>query len=487
MGRLSKNAGLFLVGVALSGVTFYFSHVRPRNLTRAARQESAAKTVRSALRRDFSTKGVFLDQQQEINAEFALPPIDEGALKADLAAGGSGRLMRDALNSESLQALQVIRPEFLSSIKDSELVLLPRLRSWLLESLVDRFQESDWKDWSRADRSNDGQPSRARRYVDRVLAVNSDLGSYLETASFLLAGLSNATRAGSPYDVTSGVRELIENSDELTFRRGRAPVRFMSMIVLDPSFEAFFERQRCRLVGDYIGLNRDAINAQLKLVPTLDAEYCEPNLFQEIGEILRLVANQGTAALRETVLTRERDTRTLDSFARSDDRVRDALAELYAVNAVDELEANNIVQARRSLSESIGLKPGLRSQTYLQEFFRQTTAKAQGSQEERPRVSFADVDLSRENAGGDSAFSLLGVGITMFFAGIGVILLVVFVQRLRRLDQVPTPPAQDPRPEPAVQLEALPTPVAAADVDRSNLVPMRVVKANSRFANLRGK
>ena len=100
-----------------------------------------------------------------------------------------------AIEEGTLDSLQLLRPEAIGKLPEYRATILPELKRQSLKSLLVRFSLSDWTNWPRASQGENGGPTVARTFVNDVMMVNTELGSFLETSALLfLWALSNNRR-----------------------------------------------------------------------------------------------------------------------------------------------------------------------------------------------------------------------------------------------------------------------------------------------------
>jgi hypothetical protein len=97
-------------------------------------------------------------------------------------------------------------------------------------------------------------------------------------------------------------------------------------------------------------------------------------------KVLTSLAVQGTAAERTDFLRRELSEGVIQRFAVADDRIKETLAKLYAVSAVDAIEENDISRAKSLLNRSRIIDPGLEIQTLVEQALPQDVVKSEGVQ-----------------------------------------------------------------------------------------------------------
>lgn len=361
MSKLALSLVLFIFGVMLSGVVLYASgHTTSTTYRNVPQKKQSAQVVR-----------VSNDLEEDLRRSL---PLGKGLQK-----------LLTALDDGTQSALQLIRLEFLRTVPNYEGAVLPSIKERALNNLISRFRESDWEDWPRAAYAANGGPSTARLYVDDIFSLNRDLGSFLETSALLLHGVYLNTKYGHVYDLDQGLQYTLSNADKLlTYRANSAiPARTLltPSVLIDPAFIRPFERERARIVTQYMEQHPTEISTHLDLLGSLDPAACAPDTFQQVVSLLTHLSRDASAGFRERVLRDKERLEALRNFASSDSRVRRALGNLFCVAAVDSLEGRNLRQAQEYYQASMDLDPNLRSQEFVRSFLRE-----HGVEQFRPRA-----------------------------------------------------------------------------------------------------
>ena len=314
-------------------------------------------------------EGVAVVPTEPTTAKILRITIDEEQkLLKTLPVGKGLQQLSEALDEGSSDSLQSVRGDFLRRVPNYSTVVLPALKEHALECLVQRFSPYDWQSWPKSGFGALGGPTMARRYVDDLSTVNRDLGVFLETAALLLHGLHSHLRYGRPYELDQGMNYVIENAETLLANRANSavPARLLLLpsIVVDPAFISTFEKERGRLTADYMRRNPGDVRTQLELVKSLRAKYCPPDMYEELAKLVQRLVRDGSPKLRRSVI----ETSDLRSFAASDHRVSQTIAELYATAAVDALEQRDQVSAQKLVGQSASIYPGLKSQQQIRRF-----------------------------------------------------------------------------------------------------------------------
>ena len=428
MSRSAALLILFLVGIAGAGGVVYFTDVLPRARAQQQIKSSSQKAIRSAIVRELA------DASRNVSLDTLSPK--ELELRALLIAGDGLDELRSAIESSDPSALKYLRLEFLASIPDYQTAIIPVVRKSLLDELLFRFTDTDWRNWPQSYVLLNGGPTRAREFVTNVLVINRDLGVFLETAALLFHGLYRATEIGMPYDVRAGVRSIVENAENLVPGKPdpsvSARLMLSSIIVLEPNFVELFERERCRLVDNYITTNVKEVENQVRLIASVSSGSCSPNMFLDIAGVLSRVTTEASVRYRQALLDQELETRTLDGFAQRDQRVREELASLYATTSEELLKENDLNRARKYLGESIGLSGGVMESANLNELFALVSKKRaslSGKNTAPKRYTVTESDVEGEDNG--PSISFLSVFLLCIGAAIAGVIYVRNVARKR--------------------------------------------------------
>lgn len=283
--------------------------------------------------------------------------------------------MSNALRAGTLEALQAVREEVLTNLPGYQERILPILKYHALNALIVRFEERDWRAWPDYELSNDY--SRAKQYVDDLRLVNPQLGRFVNTASYLLHGLFMATNEGRVF-YSLEYEELLHRTkphlgvDEPGTFSLLAPVplkraRSEQRVSDDLPFRRVFEEQRCRLCLKYMDAAPQEVNVHLRLLGATNPEYCPKSGADIVIGLIHRVMTVGSAKLREEVLSRELEQRTLEKFGERYAGVKKGLAQLFVAGALDAVTVNDLSRARALGEHSRLLFSGLESQMRLAE------------------------------------------------------------------------------------------------------------------------
>lgn len=277
-----------------------------------------------------------------------------------------------AINQGTLESLQAIRLEQISELPLYQSEILPRLKSHALVALRQRFSASDYQDWARASFSNDGGPSKARQFVDDVTIVHRPIGVLLETAAHLYSRLYRDVMAGKAFVVEHEYDDLMQHAEEIFANRKKKalPARFM----LDPDalsdvqFLDDLEQARGDVIMRYVAEHPDDFESQIELFSSVKPSRVSEEFLAAVRDFLTRMALDVSPSLRQKFFYTEHRQRKFRGFADFDPNVRRALAQLYAVGAVDNLERDDQLQASKFLRESFETLPGLKSQRFVEAF-----------------------------------------------------------------------------------------------------------------------
>jgi hypothetical protein len=263
---------------------------------------------------------------------------------------------------EIISAIEVGTKESLLGIKVEELNAdqIEFVKSKLLESLLTRFKDDDWKNWQDANRRG---LSEAHEFVSNVAFAYPKLGVFLETAAHLFHELFLATSLGRPFQLDLMHSQILANAVDILKQRTQTflPAQFMFSpdIMNEDTFINIFERVRESLILEYILNNPDNYEIYIPLIQSIEAEYVEQSMLKVIAMVLSDFPTRVSRELRESIVFNELRTRKFESFAERDKNVRQALAEFYVICAVDSLQTGDSIQGAKFLRESSIIQPSL--------------------------------------------------------------------------------------------------------------------------------
>jgi len=263
----------------------------------------------------------------------------------------------------------LFREEVLDDIDKFESRYSSSLKQALLETLIQKFTEDDYQSWTEASYIDEGKPTEARSFVDEIGSINSDLGSYLETSALMTFRLSRITEAGRKFVSEKELRSLVGNA-KILFKEQASPTRTAGSfidpdILADEAFSKFLESRRCKEVVAYL-LNIKSVNSRrLKLLPSIDLESCDENIYSSLEDFLGFLATKGSLEDRRAYLGDEQIKKLMLSTYEQSPRLQTLQAELFALGAVDSLELGDVKRAESYLEKSLSLADGLNSQKLL--------------------------------------------------------------------------------------------------------------------------
>ncbi len=346
MGKLISYILLFLFGVSLALLYAYRGAIiQTVSPYEGIPVEELAPTVSSS--------------ESYRDVPFLPSPRMRALLKEELSQKARLAKLRAALRAGTLDSLQLLLPEFLEQLPEYHEEILPVLKRDSLKLLTVMFTERDWKSWLPEAFLTSGSNSKARLFIDDITSVNNELGRYLDTAALLFHGLYREVSKGKDYDAEEDLDFILQNAEEILKARKYTaiPARqwFQREVLFDPVFIEIFEQLRGKLTASYIEQQGSDLQIQLGLVLALNPDYCDTNTKLAVSHLVYRFVLQTSAAFRSKLFSNIKAIEVLESFARSDDRVRVALSRLYLIGAVDALEAGDEVSARRFHQDAVAL------------------------------------------------------------------------------------------------------------------------------------
>ena len=281
-------------------------------------------------------------------------------------------IMVSAIEEGSLASLKQIRPEYLHALPAYKEELLPLIRTRALEQLVYRFLPEDWNNWENSIESRAGGPTQANEYVRNVSLVNPELGKYLETAAWLFSLMYKTIMSGEVFDEQKAMKDLLSHSSFLFANRKVLAVSpaemFDTNIISDSSFIAIFERLRGDLFKDFFDMNQNEFSKQAALIRTLKPEYCSPEAIEAVRLFIEQLTTRASKEYRKKIINSLLESDIVKSFSKSSFEGSLALSQLFAVAAVDEIEAGDKKAAEKLLNVSLGLNSGLKTQEHVKNY-----------------------------------------------------------------------------------------------------------------------
>ena len=362
MSKLLINTAVFVLGILLA---FVFA-LRGR-LVSFAHNVPVAKEVQVDNLDLPSTLGVS-------EARLTYAKQRRSLLKKEFSLEQRLKIIERALVLGSSDSLQLLRTEQLRTLPEYRKIFLPRIKYLALEELFKRFTAFDWRAWPVGALSADGSETQARVFVDSIWSVNPELGSFLETAAHLLHGMFVSISSGAPYPLKEDLQYLVVNASEVLSARSLEPeamdLVFDSQALKDPVVELSFEKIRARLTQRFLDEHPDGLETQLALILDLDHRTVDASLQAELLKILRELSLNASANYRAELLPSIVDSDLLNELSRQYTAVAKSLAQLYAMGAVDAIDANRMVLAEKLLKRSVESSPGLKAQDLLASFLK---------------------------------------------------------------------------------------------------------------------
>lgn len=364
MSRLLINCLVFGLGVMLA---FVFA-MRGRLLSFAHNSGYQRATISV----DHLNLPSTLDQSQ---ARLLYAKQRRSLLQTEVSLEERLAILSRALEEGTEESLALLRKEHLRVIPDYRRRILPRLRYLALESLFQRFSDADWRSWPVGALTAEGERTDARYFVDKVVAVNTEIGRSLETAAHLLHGMYVSISAGAPYAMKEDLQYLVLNVSEVLGARSDdeppAESAFDPMILKDPAIELSFEQVRAELTKQFIREHPKQVEAKVALMLDLDERAVDPVIAEELRKTLHALSLHASAQFRAELLPTLVDSTMLNALAKRDGKLARALANLYVVGVIDALDAGRPSLGRKLLMRSEQTYGGLRAQKLLHAYFAQ--------------------------------------------------------------------------------------------------------------------
>ncbi len=294
----------------------------------------------------------------------------QGVVRDSLSSDDRLRILGRALDEGSSDSLQLLRKEYLTVFPDYENTIIPQLKKQGLESLLSRFTPVDWVDWSRSRALGEAGATPARKYIDNVLLVHTELGRYFETAAYILHGMYLSILSGTPYDARRGLGNLLQEADEMFKSRtspAHSPADFLDIrIVEQEEFMKFVEKIRCELVQQYFSSHPKALEQQLTLVLHVRAEFCSGGVQLAVQNLLKQIGVYGSLALHKDTISKIQNSKTFAYLAVHDAQTKRAIAEFLLLGALDAMDAGDRPGARMLLASSRKVNNGLSLQSAVE-------------------------------------------------------------------------------------------------------------------------
>ena len=263
-------------------------------------------------------------------------------------------------------SLKLLREELLSQIDGFESEISPALNEALLDELLEKFTQDDLESWPDTDFILDGEATEAREFVNDVTAINSNLGKYLETSALMFHRLHVLTNGSKVFNRRKELRKLVSRADTLFADKlslAESAKDFIKEDILsDPVFLRNLESSRCREVGKFLLKRKPILAAKIDLIASIDTNYCQEDFFSSYEEFLGKLAFNSSFSERESFLVDESVAEVISPAYERYPHLQTLQSELFALGAVDSIEAGDVGQAEAFLEESLSLEEGLESQ-----------------------------------------------------------------------------------------------------------------------------
>ncbi|MFN8389152.1 MAG: hypothetical protein U0136_02540 [Bdellovibrionota bacterium] len=284
-------------------------------------------------------------------------------------------LLVQALREGSLSSLQELQDRQISLLPGYRETVLPRLRAEGLDALLGRFRQVDWLSWSLSSFAVDGGPTEARLFVDRVSAVNNELGSFLETAAEMFHGVFLATKQGREFSPQDYLDSLLQSSERSESDPKRAPAALPresidALILHDTTFVERFEALRSQLVISYVQSHPSDTLTSFSLLLSTPPSVRSDVVVEALLMLLRRFTLEASPKFRAQVFDIVQRSLTLRLLVKREPAMRRSLAELYLMGSMDALESDDRRRAAVYLDESQSYTTGLKGQEILSEYLK---------------------------------------------------------------------------------------------------------------------
>ena len=275
-----------------------------------------------------------------------------------------------ALDDGSPKELTAIRPTYLHRLPGYGDSMEPLIRKRALQNLVSRFESQDWLHWNETLQISSDQASDARRYVRTISMLNPDLGVFLEISAVIFHRLFISVDQGMVYDFQEDVWHLAADADralEVASYDTKEADRLLreGMLENDPTFREAFEKLKIVFIEDFISANPKDYVKNLQLLSTVQPQLCGSTFIAAVERIMRKLLSEASVSDRLAVFHVEQRTESLYKFALGNSSIRELLATLYALGAVDGLQLGDRPWAESLYRRSIDVQPGLDTQTIV--------------------------------------------------------------------------------------------------------------------------
>jgi hypothetical protein len=407
MSRVLLKLFVFSLGLVLAAVVAFREQLisEARSVLRSER--SIASSTSGLNREDASeTPPTELGVAEIARQKLELPYANEkrAMLSRNYSRERRVGILQNAIETGSLDSLQVVRSEYISFLPEYKDELLPQLKKSVMDTLRLRFSETDWLDWPSSNIAHKGGPTEARVFVDNLSLLNDDLGRFAETAAQLMHGMYLSILSGNRYSLKDDLFFVIQGAEKILSARTfvAIPARLMldPAILSDPGFALSIESLRCDLTALHLRRYPEEFSAHLILIQDLKVDACSPATRDAVAEVLRRLTLETSTAFRKEILPKVIETATLVQLAQKNTQVKNNLAEFYVMSAVDALEQRETERAQGLLNLSTDIYKGLRSQGIVREHLARILARPESGTENQP----SDKEKGAGEEGGGSLF-----------------------------------------------------------------------------------
>lgn len=352
MRRIGITLLIFLLGILTPFVIHYKFNSSKRSESNASKEIEPLKT-----RAKLSTSS----DETIVDSRLPSSPSKSG----ELSVSEYRSIFSRSLATGTIDSLQVLRPEFLATLPEPD-VLLPEIKGMLIDALLTKLNRKDWEQWSTVKHHVERKPPAAQTFVDDVRTVNPAIGKYLETAALLFNMLYQGTSLGQPCILSEAMAALRANAGTIFQNRipsARAPDEMLDgQILSDPTFLRIFEELRAKLVGAYLQTPNIQVDQALALILSVSPAANESTFSPSLNAFFNNLALRATPAARSQVLVHASAVKQLEEFAKRNSSVARALGNLLAMYTVDKLDQNDPATALTAFhhAEALGISSELK-------------------------------------------------------------------------------------------------------------------------------
>lgn len=363
MQKVVAKVVVFFLGVAVAAIVV-------ADLKQSKNKSILAKKINNLGLVNSKTRASLSSDPQKTNELFQLSDDFRNFLSS-LPEEKQNALFRAAVIEGSYSSVQKISSRILNSLPNYQSIILPDLKKQALSQLLNRFREKDWMDWANSSFANDGEPTLAKSYVGTISLVNSELATYLETAAYLLSALYHKTLSGEEFILDREFEELsqvYESKEKYSEEHSR--LIFDANILGNLDFQLVLEKAKRNFVLRFVKQNPENLLANLNLILSLKKEAVEKEELDLLELMIRKFALDASAKYREEVFKVIGNSTSINEFVKINSGLRQSLAQLYVVGALDGVEGEDLRKANVYLDQSISIYPKLRSQEILADYIK---------------------------------------------------------------------------------------------------------------------